>query len=230
MDQRLPFELEYPPIEPGLNQWTWDMRHDGLRCIEDVKLFRGFGGASVVPGQYFARVSIDGAESAAEISLLPDPRVEADDADYAFLDAQLADVTDMFNELIDSLAAARKARSQTGALMEDFPDAGVLQASGVSAVERLTAWENTVTQTLYGTFEDEDSMAPMLDVQLRHLLDVFDQAGAPVAAGALLRLEDLRNQWEERKAALDDIATSDLSRINAWAIDAGVRHVSVPAQ
>ena len=228
MDQRLPFEVNYPPTEAGLNQWTWDMRRDGLHCIDDVALFRGFGGASVVPGTYYATIVAGGAESTAEITLLPDPRVEATDQDYDFLEAQLDDVTVLFNELIDGLAAARKARSQTEALMQDFPEAAALQSSGVSAVERLTDWENTVTQTQYGTYEDEDSMPPMLDVQLRHLLDVFDQAGAPVAAGALQRLEDLRNQWEERKAALDDIATSDLASINAWAIDAGVRHVSVP--
>jgi hypothetical protein len=34
MDPRRPFELEYPATEPGLNKWMWDLRRDGVHCIE----------------------------------------------------------------------------------------------------------------------------------------------------------------------------------------------------
>ena len=32
-------------MEQGLNRWMWDLRRDGVHCIEDVKIFAGFGGA-----------------------------------------------------------------------------------------------------------------------------------------------------------------------------------------
>ncbi|MDX1406054.1 MAG: hypothetical protein R3192_16040, partial [Woeseiaceae bacterium] len=175
MDQRLAYELEYPTLEQGLNQWTWDMRHDGLNCIEDVKLFAGFGGASVIPGTYRARVILGDAYSEAEFTVLADSRVQATPADYEFLEARLVEVTVLLNDLLDSLADVRRARSQVEALLKEFPDTEGLQAAGVSAVEKLTAWENKVTQTRYGTYEDEDSMPPMLDVHVRHVLDVIDR-------------------------------------------------------
>lgn len=230
MDQRLPFEVEYPSLEQGLNQWTWDMRRDGLNCIDDVKLFAGFAGASVIPGRYEARVIVGGSRSAAEFTVQPDPRVDATAADYEFLAARLAEVTSLLNELLDRLFEVRSARTQLDLLLSEFPDADDLRAAGESAIEKLTAWENTVTQTRYGTYEDEDSMPPMLDVHMKHLLDVIDRAGAPVSAGSLQRLADLRDEWSERRTALALISTGDIAAVNSWARGNGVEHVISPQQ
>ncbi len=228
MDQRIPFEVNYPPVEPGLNQWTWDMRRDGLNCIEDVKLFAGFGGASVEPGTYQVLVTVGSSQSTASVLLQPDPRSDASSEDYEYLGARLTEVTDLLNELLDSLAAARKARSQTESLLADFPNVEGLQLAGESAIDRLTAWENEVTQTQYGTYEDEDSMPPMLDVHVRHVLDVLDEAGAPVAAGSLQRLDDLKTQWADRKAELADITATDIAAVNDWARSNGAPHATPP--
>jgi len=228
MDQRIPFEVEYPAVEPGLNQWTWDMRYGGLNCIDDVALFAGFGGASVTPGNYQLLVTVGNSQSTASITLLPDPRSEASAEDYEFLAARLTEVTGLLNELLDSLGAARKARSQIISLLADYPDVEGLQLAGESAIDRLTDWENEVTQTQYGTYEDEDSMPPMLDVHIRHVLDVVDQAGAPVAAGSLQRLDDLKAQWAQRKAELADISATDIATVNDWASANGVPHAAPP--
>ena len=228
MDQRLPFEVRYPSTKPGLNQWTWDLRWNGLHCIDDIRLFAGFDGPSVIPGDYRVRIAIGNEESTADLTLLPDPRREATAADYAFLDEKLVEVTHMMNELLRSLEAVRKARSQIEALLEDHGDDRDLRQAGESAVRRLTDWENVVTQTQYSTYEDEDSMPPMLDAQIRYLIDVIDQAGAPVMAGSLERLEDLNDQWNERKVELDAINASDIAAVNGWARDNGVLHVSQP--
>jgi photosystem II stability/assembly factor-like uncharacterized protein len=228
MDQRLPFEVHYPPKKQGLNQWTWDMRRNGLHCIDDVKLFAGFGGGAVIPGEYRVRIEIGGIESSADLTLLPDPRGNATPADYTFLDQKLGEATDLLNELLTRLDAVRKARMQIKALIEDHGDATELRTAGESAIRRLTDWEDLVTQTQYGTYEDEDSMPPMLDVHIRHLLDVLDGAGAPVSAGSLQRLEDLKVQWRERTQELEDITASDIAGVNAWARDHGALHVSPP--
>jgi hypothetical protein len=230
MDQRIPFEVHYPSADPGINQWSWDMRFTGLHCLEDVKLFAGFGGAEVTPGTYRVTVSVGDAESSANLVLLPDPRVEASPEDYEFLAEKRAEATALMNELLDSLALARKARTQVNGLLADFPDDTDLQELGRSAVERLTTWENKVTQTQYGTYEDEDSMPPMLDVHIRHVLDVIDRAGAPVSEGSLTRLSDLDYEWQDRKAELRDISNSDLTMINDWARQNGILYVTEPGE
>ena len=227
-DERTKFEVEHPTMKPGVNQWTWDMRHGGLNCIEDLILYAGFDGATVKPGNYQVLVSVGDSQSTASVTLLPDPRSDAAPEDYEFLAAKLVEVTDLLNELVGDLAAARKSRSEVAALLADFPNVEGLQIAGESAIDRLTTWENAVTQTKYGTYEDEDSQPPMLDVHIRHVLDVIDEAGAPVAAGSLLRLEDVKSQWAERKAELADIAESDIATVNEWAESNGVPAATPP--
>ena len=227
-DERTKFEVKHPTMNPGVNQWTWDMRHGGLNCIEDLILYAGFDGATVMPGDYQILISVGDSQSTASVTLLPDPRSDATSSDYEFLSARLVEVTDLLNELVDDLAAARKSRGEIVTLLADFPNVEGLQLAGESAIDRLTIWENTVTQTQYGTYEDEDSMPPMLDVHIRHVLDVLDEAGAPVAAGSLLRLEDMKDQWAERKAELIGIAESDIATVNDWAETNGIPHSTPP--
>ena len=73
-------------------------------------------------------------------------------------------------------------------------------------------------------------MPPMLDVHVRHVLDVIDRAGAPVSQGSLERLSDLDYEWQDRKAELRDIGNTDLAAINDWAIENGIRHVAEPVE
>ena len=96
------------------------------------------------------------------------------------------------------------------------------------AINKLNDWENLVTQNGYKTYEDEDSMPPMLDVHIRHVFDVIDRAGAPVSAGSLQRLSDLKEQWVIAKAQLVAITENALSQINEWAQENNVPHVAAP--
>ena len=183
-----------------------------------------------MPGKYQVLVTLGDVYSTTEFTLDPDPRSDATPADYADLAERLDEATYLLNELLGNLADARKARSQIETLVEEYPDDESLQAAGQSAIEQLTVWENTVTQTQYGTYEDEDSMPPMLDVHIRHVLDVIDQASAPVSAGSLQRLADLQLQWAERRESLTQITDGDVATVNIWARENGVSHVVPPGR
>ena len=228
MTPRLAFSMKYPPMKPGLNQWTWDMRKEGLTCIDDIRLFAGFGGPTVTPGQYSVSVRIGGHSDSASFALSADPRVDASPEDYLFLDAKRSEAATMLNELLEALDNARIARARIEALVLDSGNNATLKALSEKAVNKLNTWENLVTQTGYKTYEDEDSMPPMLDVHIRHVFDVIDRAGAPVSEGSLQRLSDLREQWLIAKAQLVAITASELSQINEWAQENNVLHVAAP--
>jgi hypothetical protein len=126
------------------------------------------------------------------------------------------------------VAAIRKSRSEIEALMKDHESAAPLQEAGGRAVERLSAWEKEVYQVEYETGEDEDNLPGKLISQVRHLLYVVDDAGAPVAAGALERLADLEAEWDALRAELDAITSSDIAAVNQWARDNTIPHISLP--
>jgi len=228
MDQRQPFKVKYPPKEQGANKWVWDMRRNGLHCIDDIKLFEGFAGAYVMPGTYKALISIGDAEDTVTLTLITDRRITADSYAIAEVQQKVSEITALMNELLDSLTSIRKSRTQIKALMTDFPDAELLQDSGQSAIDRLSTWEREVLQVDYETYEDEDNLPGKLVKQVRHLLDVIDDAGPPIATGALDRLRDLQDAWTNLQAELRDISTSDIEAVNNWASENTIPHISPP--
>jgi hypothetical protein len=227
-DQRSPFEVKYPPTEQGANEWVWDMRRNGLHCIDDIKIFEGFAGAFVQPGNYTAKMSIGGFEETVELTLVADRRVNASAEDFELVESKILEITNLINELIDSVAAVRKSRAEIKALMKDYGSAAPLQETGGRAVERLSAWEREVYQVDYETGEDEDNLPGKLISQVRHLLYVVDDAGPPVAAGSLERLADLETEWGALRVELDAIASTDIAAVNQWARENTIPHISLP--
>ena len=229
MDQRIQLTVKYPTANKGANKWVWNLRRDGLHCIDDIRLFEGFSGAYVPPGDYQARIAIGDSEDTMAFTLAPDRRVDATAADFAAVETRVGEMTGIMNELLDGLAAIRKTRSQLEDLLANHPDVGDLQQAGESAIERLTAWEEKVVQVNFETYEDEDNLPGKLVKHTRHLLDVIDDAGPPIASGALERLGDLQAEWSVLKAELEQITDSDVTAVNRWAGGNSVPHVTPPA-
>lgn len=113
--------------------------------------------------------------------------------------------------------------------MRNYRDAEALQSAGALAVDKLTDWETRVVQVEYETYEDEDNLPGKLVKQVRHLLDVIDDAGPPVANGALERLADLNRDWSALKAELKSINSTEIAAVNAWASGNAVPHVADPS-
>lgn len=228
MDPRLPFKLKYPAVKKGLNKWAWDMRRQGIKCIGNITLFAGFNGPRVAPGNYSARISVGEAAQTVFFQIKMDPRVSATNEEIQIWSERLTEVSSLLSDSLSSLEAARQAQRQIKALMTEHPADKDLQRTGATAVEKITAWDGKIIQVLHQTYEDEDAWETMLAGQLRFLLDVIDKTGAPVTTGALLRLDDLKEEWAERQAELQAIKTGYIDVINAWAQQQGIPHVTPP--
>ena len=227
-DLRRPLELKYPATRKGLNKWVWDLRRQGVHCLDDVKIFAGFGGATAAPGDYRARVSVGGRSAEAGFTLVPDPRSSATPAQTAEWTARLGETASLLDEILRRLDEARKARSQVEALLADHPDEAGFQQAGKAAVEAITAWDRKLNQHLHETYEDEDAWETMLAGQVRYLLDVIDYTGAPVTGGQLERLGDLQAEWAERRRELQAIRAEHIAPINTWARERGIAHIAEP--
>ena len=228
MDMRRPFEIEYPAKDKGLNKWAWDFRREGVHCIEDVKIFAGFGGATVLPGDYRARVSQGDLSAEASFTIVADPRLTATPEQLQEWSARLDETATLLDEILRRLGEARKAGGQVEALLMDYPDDAELQQAGQAAVDAITAWDHLLNQPLHETYEDEDAWETMLAGQVRYLLDVIDSTGAPITGGQLERLADLQAEWQQRRGELQAITDQHLAPLNNWARDRGVEHVAVP--
>ncbi len=226
MDQRSPFSLSYPSTKKGLNRWVWNFGRNELNCVFDITMFHGFGGARVQPGDYKVRVSFGDESQIQSFSVLPDPRSSATPDQYAALEARIVEVTDLMNELLDGIGSMRDAREQVKALIKAQSDDEVIAAAN-AAVSAIDAWEQSVRQVKYETFEDDLTWPNLLDVQIKHLLDSIARAGVPVTRGALDRLADLKGQWADRKAAMNAVKGGEIAALNQLMATKGIAHVPV---
>jgi hypothetical protein len=228
MDPRLPFELKYPEAKKGLNKWTWDLKRQGLKCIPGITLFAGFDGPHVAPGHYSARLEVGDATQTVSFEVRMDPRIKASDEDIKSWSETLGEVEKLVNASLGGLEEIRQARQQIEALMAAYPDDASLQTTAAEAIGRINAWDGEIIQSLHQTYEDEDAWETKLAGQLRYLMDVIDETGAPVTGGALLRLEDLKSEWSQRHTELQAINTTYIDVINAWARQKGIPYVTSP--
>jgi len=229
MDPRRPFEIEYPTLKQGLNKWSWDLHDKELHCINDIALFAGFSGPSALPGTYTARVKIGDDEEQVSFSFAADPRSTATTSEITEWRERLAEVSGLMNSILSSLDETRHARAQIQALMDAYPDEDALQNAGTATLQHIAAWEALLTQLKHQTYEDEDAWESMLLAQLRFLLDVIDETGAPVTNGAKERLADLKAEWASRHGELSDIIENHIQPLNRWISEKGIDHVTIPS-
>ncbi|MEL7186656.1 MAG: glycosyl hydrolase [Pseudomonadota bacterium] len=226
-EPRRPIEHEYAPVAEGLNRWSWNMRSEDVPCIDNILIHAGFNGPSVAPGEYTARVTLGDASSEATFTVTSDPRSFASDAEIADWANTLQDVKALLTESLQTLDAARRARTRIGELMEQHDDER-LHYLGQRAVEGIDAWEAKITQLKHETYEDEDAWATMFDGQLRFLMDVIDDSGAPVTDGMRIRQADLTQLWQSLESEMGEITEQYIEPINDWAHERREPHVVRP--
>lgn len=227
MDPRSPFTIDYPSKDAGMQLWHWDLHANSIPCVDGHFVFEGYGGPAVAPGRYKVRVSAGSNKAMIPVELLPDPRVDASASQIAaWVDMQNR-TADILSEVLFALGGARKARTQIEALQADYDDPE-LQALANATVDALNTWESDITELRHKTLEDEDAWVMKIDGQLRHLLDVVEDGGAPVTAGAKERFVDLSELWAKQKAVLDEITATQIKTINRWAAEQSVVYVKEP--
>ena len=206
-DQRSPVELKTHEPKAGLNKWVWDLRRDPYPCIDGMKMFAGWRGSRVMPGDYELTVTAGSERQTTTLTVLTDPRASVDSGQFQELDQLLAEASRIMESLILRLDRLRRARDQ----MLDLAELGAgandenVSAAAEKISDRVASWEQQVIQPRHETFEDDINWPNMLDVQVMHLIRSSDSADVPVTAGARRRLEDLSNQWNGLQTEYDAI-------------------------
>ena len=227
-DPRRPITHSYAPVAQGFNKWSWNLNSEDVTCIDNILLHGGYNGPTVAPGEYTARLTLGDATSEASFTVLKDPRSFATDAQIADWAKTLLDVKGLLANALQKLDDARTARQQIGDMMAANSDAE-LQSLGEQAIAEIDGWEDKVTQLKHETFEDEDAWPNMIDGQIRHLMDVMDNSGAPVTGGMRIRQADLTERWNGLDAELREITQQRIEPINRWARERNEPHVVRPA-
>ncbi len=229
-DLRRTFEARDHEATKGLNRWMWDLSRNGFPCIDNMRMFAGWQGARVIPGDYEVRVTVGGRSQTRPLKILPDPRVDIAAEQFAELDAHLEEVAALFTDLVAHLDNLRTALDQV-ALIADQTEGHErhqdIEEGTNGIVTRVAAWEAKVIQPQHESAEDEINWPNMFDVQVMHVLRSSDRGDAPISDGAETRLADLNAEWDVLLAEYDSIVNGDIAALNRLLRDAGINPVIV---
>ena len=222
------------PPKQGLNRLVWNFRRDPMRVPSGMMVFGGgFDGPQgfqVAPGRFHVRLTVAGDSMTRDLTVAPDPRRSATMAQYQEQDRFLNDVTDLINEVHDSLIRAQDVRDQVNDLIERIngqEGADQIRTSGEEFVNKITEWEDKVAQTRQETFQDVINFTNRFNAQVIALITSVDATEPPVTHGARRRLADLEAEWGTYEREFEGLMDSDLAAFNALVRESGIPPVII---
>ena len=138
------------PTTRGLHRVAWDLRYPTPTLPQGTVIFGTLGAPPAVPGEYTVTLEAGGTTRTRTLTVVPDPRSGATQADYVAQADFLEEVGGMIEELADGTAALRSVREQAQGIAALAEDAGLSPAD----VERVRSAADSLASTLGGIEED----------------------------------------------------------------------------
>jgi photosystem II stability/assembly factor-like uncharacterized protein len=207
-------------MKPGMNRFTWNMRHPGFTDFDGMILWTSRGrGVLALHGAYKAQLIIDGKVQEQGFVITRDTRVTGvSDADLkARFDLAQA-VSAKVSEANRAVLQVRSLRAQAEAQAKAKP----LPAAVTALLARLAAVEAELYQVKNQSRQDPLNYPIKLNDKLAGLIGVIESADAPPTDGARAVFADLSGQLARQLQALD-VALADLPAANAALQAAGLK-------
>ena len=190
-----------PPVRPGLNRYVWDLKYPGPERL-DVSLApprnkplaepsEPLSGPTVVPGRYRVELSVGSEKTAAEFSIVKDPRLSTTPEAYR---AQF----DLWRKLTGSLGKAnatvnqiRRLKRRLGVLTEGAANgARDLADKAAAVIQQLSAVEGVLVDVHRESDRDVLRNPAGLNDTLADLINTISVADtAPTAQAAAVSKE-----------------------------------------
>ena len=218
-----------PVPKAGLNRLAWDFRHDAIPGVDGYRHFGSLQGRVVAPGDYQVRLTHDGASLTAPITVAPDPRWSATQAQYETQEGFVAAAQQLVRDLYGAVTELAGVSEQVAAVVErteDHPLADSIRSSGESLTGAITVWEEELIQRRQQTFQDVINFRNKLDAQILALIGSVDGTEPPLTAGAQERWTDLQGEWAAHENTLGQLLEA-VDAFNDFLVESGVQPIGV---
>jgi len=215
------------PAKKGYNRFSWNFNRDALPAVDKVFVYGNYSGASVAPGTYVLRLTLEDEVSETEVTILQNPKIKASAADFNQQQTALRQIENTIGDIHESVNNMRSAKSQLKdyeKLLKDNDAAKTLIDKGKELIKRIDTWERNLIQPDQKTFQDVINFNNKLNAQLMHLKGFIDVPEPKLTEGAKERLQDLLNEWRGFKTERDDIINSEMTAYNSL-----FRQLNLPA-
>ena len=159
-------------VEPGMNQFNWDLRYPKADDFEGLLMWWGtLSGPVGPPGVYGLELVVDTDTLATAFDILLDPRTEGNEADRKAQFEFLKSVRDKVDETHDAIRHMRAARNQMAALTARLDEDAHAEVIALSATldSAMVAIEEVLYQTKLKSNQDMLNFPIKLNNKLAHV-------------------------------------------------------------
>ena len=215
------------PASAGGNRFVWDMRYPGFKEFDGMVLYSSPNrGPRAVPGEYRARLTVNGAMTERTFKIVPDPRLpntqEEYQAQFDFLTKIRNKVSEAHQAIID-IRSIRKDMEYWKEKLGDDPDFSTLIGMIDELNEKITVIENNIHQTKNQSFQDPLNFGIKVNNHLAFLMADQQRGDFPPTAQALEVRTQLEETLNEELQELNEVLEENLEKINMLA-----REKSIP--
>jgi hypothetical protein len=233
----------FQPEEPlgraaGMNRFVWDLRYTKPRTGgHRYSMATVFGendptlpeGALALPGQYQARLTVNGQSYTQAFTVVMDPRVKTSAEDLAKQFEAEQQISSEIDRDAAALSAARSLREQLRSVRAKAPGGKQAQPllAATDSLERKIAGIAGAEQR---RGEDASASGPTLarlNGTLGTLLVVVDSADAPPSTQAMDAFRDAQKNLTQLLTAWQEVQQKDLSQLNQALQRAGLSPISL---
>ncbi len=216
------------PAKKGVNRFNWDLRREAIPAVDGVFMFGDYRGSLVAPGTYTLRLTADGKSVETTCEVIPDPRIEATQADYLAQQEILQGAENTAREIHKSVNEMRRVKQQLQQYQKLLKDNKMLSDTAKAIVKKIADWEENLIQPKQKTFQDVINFPNQLNAELMNLKNRVDGFEPKPTAGAKARFEDLRKEWNVHKTAMQQILEEEVTGFNELYQKAALPAVLMP--
>jgi photosystem II stability/assembly factor-like uncharacterized protein len=205
-----------PTRNAGLNRFTWDLRYPGAKTFEGMILWGGRAeqGPLALPGEYHARLIVNGAMQTEKLRVLKDPRLtdvsNADLQEQFKLASQVRDQVSAADEMVIQIRAIKKELKDRAEKAKN-PD---INATAERLEAKLTQVEEDLYQVRNRSNQDPLNFPIKLNNQLAALARSVETGDAKPTDASYVVFRELSARLEALKAKLDEALKINLMQVN----------------
>lgn len=216
------------PAKAGLNRFVWPLTHADAEAIETKGGDQpGVFGPIAKPGDYTVDLTVGGKTLSQSFTVLPDPRVETDAADYAAQETFLLKVHHSHSDLNRAVNRIRAVRTQVNGWVERAGSdngGGTIADAAKGLIEKLEAVEGELLQVKAQSSQDILNYPVKLNTKIAALGWSASDADARPTNQMLELYDSLVERLNEQLSALQTILDTDVPAFNTL-----VQQSSIPA-
>ena len=215
------------PKKEGFNRMHWDFRRAPVPAVNKVFVYGSYEGSRVGPGNYTARLTYGEEQQETTLTVLPNPKIEASQADFDEQQKLLIEIDDTLGDIHNAVTRMRNIQMQLqhySEVLKGKKEFLAVRDKAKTIEKKLKAWEVKLIQPKQKTFQDVINFNNKLNAEWMYLKGFVDSDDPKVTQGAKDRFQDLMEQWKTNEKELNSIIEVDFE-----AFESLYRSMEVPA-